>query len=287
MVKHMKRSWRLSWQCITHSVAFFRNNLDLLVFSVLKLLAAAFALAVLFSFFGLAAWLYGESALRFYGSIAVGSLGFVFGLILLAFVTMFFQAALISVCLNRLRQQPLSLAEGFSNAWRNRSALLFWAIINCVVQNILHAFQRQQQLVTNLILAGAEVSWALGSFFVVPLIVDRHCSAKEALKESLHTFKRGWFMTLSVGGIIGLITLLPVGLWALLYHDFPQQMSEFIWVAGSVLGLWILLVATVGASINGIVKSVLYLYLFEQQKTNVLPDAVLTGFIAKPERATA
>lgn len=179
---------------------------------------------------------------------------------LLAFVLIYFNAALIGAAMVRLGGGDPHLRDGFRLANQRLPQILGWALISATVGLILQALRNQSRdnFLGQIAISLVGGVWAYLTFFVVPVLVAEGIGPIAAIKRSGSLFKRTWGEQVAANFGFG---LLSVG--AALIGALPAVAVAAISVpAGIAVG-----VVTVGlglavvASLEAIFKSALYGYV--------------------------
>lgn len=228
--------------------------------SLLWLPAFSFlSLLVVSAVFGLGAFGIGLPEKGQSPSPALYVLGFCF-YVAAAFVTIFFNAAVIGTAMKRLKGEPASIGDGFALARRHVGKIFVWAVITATVGMILRAIQERAGILGRILIGIIGIAWNLITFFVVPVLLYEPLGVGASIKRSASIFKERWGETFVGNATIGLalfivslgVILLAGGLVALV----PGAAIAFIVVA--VLALAV--IAAVGAAMSGVFNAALYRY---------------------------
>jgi hypothetical protein len=179
---------------------------------------------------------------------------------LLAFVLIYFNAALIGAAMVRLGGGDPHMRDGFRLANRRLPQILGWALISATVGLLLQALRNQSRdnFLGQIAISLVGGVWAYLTFFVVPVLVAEGIGPIAAIKRSGSLFKRTWGEQVVANFGFGLLSL-----GAALIGALPAVAIASISVpAGIAVG-----VVTVGlglavvASLEAIFKSALYGYV--------------------------
>ena len=172
------------------------------------------------------------------------------------FVVIFFNAALISAALERLRGGDPNISSGLSHAMAHIHTLLGWAIIAGTVGLILQLLRaNQRNVIARIVIDMIGGIWEFLTFFVIPILVSENVGPIGAIKRSSGLVRKTWGrqITASFGFMIVYILAVIVGL-------LPAFLVGMLWgPAGVVVG-----VLTVGLALctvqalEGIFKAALY-----------------------------
>ncbi len=205
--------------------------------------------------------------------------------ILISFVIIFFNSALVYAAHERLAGGDPTIRSGLNGALNRVGTIFMWAVIAGTVGlilNIVSAIVRQRagifgDIVTWLLRG----SWTLITFFVVPLIVIEGRPLSDAFRSSLPMLRRTWGE--QVAGSFGLgiaaflASIAAAGIIALLFTILSP-----LGTAGIVTGIGISVVfggglAAVFVTMDGIYKAALYNYAATGQVPALFTNDVIQG----------
>lgn len=182
----------------------------------------------------------------------------------LAFVTVFFNTALVAGAYERLRGGDPTLASALGGAVAKLGRILPWAIASATVSVLLQAIQQRGGAAGRGVAGAAGLAWSLVTFLVIPVYVIEDLGVVAAVKRSTALFKQTWGenVTARVGfGLVGFLLALP---------------AVLLVVAGLALGnvgagigigvavLWVITVTLVMAALSSIFQTALYLHATQQ-----------------------
>jgi hypothetical protein len=244
----MKMSWRV-----------FLGDRELIAFPLLTALVMAAALAV----FGVAALGAGTfdrlDAAETDTQAALNGVDYVLGAALMFtmyFIGIFFNSALVSAALERLRGGDPTVGSGLRAAMSHLPAILGWALIAATVGLILQVIRgRTDNILGRLAAALVEGVWAYVTFFVVPVLVAEGLGPIAAIKRSGALFRQTWGRQATAGFGFGIVYLLA-GLGAAAVTALFFMLHPVIGVAVGAVAFSVAL-GTV-AAMEGIFKAALY-----------------------------
>jgi hypothetical protein len=179
----------------------------------------------------------------------------------LAYVTIFFNTALVWAANERLDGRDPTLGAALAAARARAGVILPWALVSATVSLIIRAIEERAGFLGRIVIGLIGMAWSLVTFLVLPLIVLEKVSVGAAIKESASMFKRTWGENVIGQGGIGLVSLLailvalPVG-----FVLFATGITALI-VAAVVLGtIWIVGVAIVTSALGVVFQTALYRY---------------------------
>jgi hypothetical protein len=180
--------------------------------------------------------------------------------VVLAFITIYFNAALIYAADDRMRGIDPSLRSALRSATEKAGAILPWAIISATVSVVLRSLQERAGIIGRIVIGLVGVAWSLVTFLVLPIIVLEDLGAVAAIKRSTFLFKRTWgenVVAQAGFGILGAVLSLPaVGV---VFLGFTLGTVGVI--VGLVIAfLWVVTVSIVISALSGIYQTALYHY---------------------------
>jgi hypothetical protein len=185
--------------------------------------------------------------------------------VVLAFITIFFNAALVSGAHERLQGGDPTIGSALRAAASHAGRILPWAIVSATVSIILQAIQQRGGVAGRGIAGIAGLAWSLITFLVIPVIVIEGLGVGAAVKRSSALFKQTWGENVAarVGfGLLGFLLALPAVL-VLVVGFAAGTIGAGIGIAIAVV--WLLAVTLVMASLSSIFQTALYLYAAEHE----------------------
>lgn len=239
---------RASWQVL-------KADKELILLPVLSLIAT---IAVAATF--LAPILLSGDAVALEDPGPVGYVLLFAAYVTLAFITIFFNAALVHAANERLDGGDPTLGSAIRGALMRVGRILPWAIVSATVSIVLRALEERAGAIGRIVSGIAGVAWSLVTFLVVPVLVIEGIGVGDAVKRSGALFKKTWGENVAaqVGfGLIGFLAMLP----AILVVVGAAAAGGAIAVLGVGVALvWILGVIMVLSALNGIFQTALYRY---------------------------
>ena len=205
--------------------------------------------------------------------------------ILTTFVIIFFNSALVFAAYERLTGGDPTVRSGLKGAWDRVGTIFMWAVIAGTVGLILHvvsAMARQRGGIVGQIVAWLlKGSWAVITFFVVPLIVIEGRSVGGAFGTSFSMLRRTWGEQVAGRfglGIAGFLAFLVfAGIVALLFAVLSPLGTAGVIIATAIAFVLGGGLAAVFASLEGIYKAALYQYAATGQVPALFPSDVIQG----------
>lgn len=180
--------------------------------------------------------------------------------VVLAFVTIFFNAALVSAANDRMNGQDPTLKTAVAGASLHLGSIFGWAVVTATVSIILRAIEERAGFVGRIVTGFAGAAWSLVTFLVIPVMVIEGIGVVDGVKRAGTLFKQTWGeqVAANVGfGLLGFVAAIPgIGLIV-----GAAALGGGFLAAGIVIGvLWLGTVAVVMSALNGIFQTALYRY---------------------------
>jgi hypothetical protein len=253
-----------SWELAKRSWGVLRSDKTLAAIPALAGLAVLAALGLFAALFFLLGFDFGSDD----SSAAVEPAGYVIAVaayVVFAFITVYFQGALIAGADDALHGREVTIGGAFAAASGKLHRLLPWAVVTATVTLIISALERQGWI-GDLVASLIGMAWNVLTFLTVPIIMLEDVGPVTALKRSGTLFKRTWGENLlaQVGfGLIGMIAVLPaVAVGAI---GIATGNVVAIGLAIGVAAIWIVIVNVVIAALSGIYRTALYRYAAEHE----------------------
>ncbi|WP_247731463.1 DUF6159 family protein [Halovivax limisalsi] len=192
----------------------------------------------------------------------------------LTFVSSFFAAGLVHETREVLAGKEPSLGRGIEAAKAVWKPLLIWSFISATVGVLINAIENSDSRVARLVGTLFGAAWTLLTFFVVPVIVFEDTTTTGMFKESSHTFKELWGETpisLVAVQLVGLVIALPFVLLGIALSGISPILTAGAILTGALLAF------LVSQTLQGVIKTTLYLYATEGVRPDEFGDLDLDG----------
>ena len=207
-----------------------------------------------------------------------------------AYVTIFFQAALILAANERLTGGSPTLGSALSAASANAGRILPWALISATVSVILQAIQERAGFIGRIVIGLVGLAWTLVTLLVLPILVIEQVGVKDAFTRSAAAFKKTWGENVIGNGGIGLVMMLimlaglaltvPVLVVGLNASSVPLAV-----IGGLLVVAVVILVSVFGAAMNGVFRTALYRYaVLGEEPAGFTHDQIAGAFRPKKKR---
>jgi hypothetical protein len=188
-----------------------------------------------------------------------------FGLMYLAsaFVTLFFNAALISQADVAMRGGDPSVAGGVRAAARRWPRILGWALVTATVSQLLRMAQDRVPFLGSILLGLMGAAWQVVTFLVLPKMVLADRGVVDAVKDSAESMKRTWGENV-VGnaglGLLGFLLAIPgaaVGILGITLIGTSTALAILLFLVGAAM---LIAAAVIVTALSGIYQTALYRY---------------------------
>ncbi len=210
-------------------------------------------------------------------------IGFLVMILMAYFITTFFNAALVSAALERLRGGDPNVMSGLSHAAKHVHHIFLWSVISAIVGTLFRILRSQtDNFFVRLILSMVEGVWEFMTFFVIPVIVSENEGPISAIRRSSSIIRQTWGrqITASFGFLL-------VYIIAIIAAVVPALLLFLVLPAvGIIVGILLvgLAFATV-QTLEGIFKAALYDYAMGEQPVGFDLRTLQTAY--RPEYAAA
>ncbi|MEK6974749.1 MAG: DUF6159 family protein [Candidatus Thermoplasmatota archaeon] len=257
-----------SWDLTKTSFKVVRQDKELLWMPVLSALASLIAIAAIAGVgIGTGLWPQTENP---DGSANYAGAALAFLLyIALAFVSLFFNAAVVAAANERLGGGDPTVGSALRAAAGKAGKLFLWAIVVATVNVLLQAIRERSGIVGQILTSLAGTAWNLATYFMVPVLLFDDKAIGSSLKRSGGLFKQTWGETVIgqgglglAGFVVGLVVVL-VG-FALLFLLSPLGIVGIV-AAIAIAGLALVATIALFSVLEGVYKAALYRYATTQQ----------------------
>ena len=253
----LTNSWAIakaSWKVLTEEKGLVIFPVLSAVFTVLAFAAFVVPAAVVWGLIGAA-----SNSKQSGDPIGVALL-FVFYLVM-SFVTLFFNTAMVGIALERLRGRDPRVGDGFRVAFDNVVSIFLFAIVSATVGVILRVIEDKFDWVGEIVSSILGAAWAVVTFLVVPVMVVERQGPVASIRRSAELLRQTWGAQLAgnlgIGFLVFLMALLGLIPIALGYVSHSP--------AGLIVGIAIAviywgLVAVIASALGQIYRAAVYLY---------------------------
>jgi hypothetical protein len=156
-------------------------------------------------------------------------------------------------------------ADGLWKATRVLPKLLAWAVVSAIFGVIISALRRKRGLGARMVSDIATLSWAIATYFVIPVLLYEDKGVVESIYRSASIVKRTWRESLAGNFGVGLFFFI-LAFPGLFLYPIGYSFGGLLWGIGLVFLYWILL-GLIQAAVNSVLVSVLFIIA----KTGYIP----------------
>lgn len=271
---------RNSWELFKVSWGVLRSDKTL---AAIPAISAVVSLVALAGFGGLFYALGIDTGSEKEGTEAIDAIGYVIAAVayvVFAFITVYFQSALVAGANERLEGGDATVGKSLGAAGGKLHRILPWALVTATVSFIISQIERQGwigQIVGNLL----GMAWNVLTFLTIPIIMLEDVGPIAALKRSGTLFKKTWGENLVAQagfGLFGFLLFLP----AIAVGALGLASGNDV-VAGVAIGVavaWVAVVMVVLSALSGIYRTALYRYAVDGSVPPAFAGADLSGAFA-------
>ncbi len=271
---------RNSWELFKVSWGVLRSDKTL---AAIPAISAVVSLVALAGFGGLFYALGIDTGSEKEGTEAIDAIGYVIAAVayvVFAFITVYFQSALVAGANERLEGGDATVGKSLGAAGGKLHRILPWALVTATVSFIISQIERQGwigQIVGNLL----GMAWNVLTFLTIPIIMLEDVGPIAALKRSGALFKKTWGENLVAQagfGLFGFLLFLP----AIAVGALGIATGNDV-VAGVAIGIavaWVAVVMVVLSALSGIYRTALYRYAVDGSVPPAFAGADLSGAFA-------
>ena len=262
-----------SWKLMKTSFGVLRKDKEILLFPLLSLIVSVL---ILISFFTSFIFFIGiEQILNEY---VLWVLLFIIYIVLF-FVVIFFNTAVVGCATIRLNGGDPTVGDGFRIAGKHIGKIFLWAVVSAIIGVILKAIQRKGGLAGRIVAGIAGFAWTYATFFIIPVLIYEDKGVFKSIKRSAQIFKITWGETFIGSFGFGIIFFL-LALVGILFIIAGAMFG----MTGIIIGLIVacvywLIIGIVASATNGIYVAALYQYATKKK----LPGDFDESMIPKPQ----
>ncbi|MCX6363924.1 MAG: DUF6159 family protein [Actinobacteria bacterium] len=180
-------------------------------------------------------------------------------------VIIFFNAALVSAAIIRLKGGDPTLGDGLRGAWSHIGPILGYAAIAATVGLVLQILRERGGIAGVIVAALGGMAWNVITFLVIPVLVVEGIGPVTAIKRSAGLLKKTWGEQIignaGIGLVFGLlgfaVAVVGIGLGVLIMSAGVVAVGLAV-IALAVIA--IMVISLLGATLRGIYSAALYEY---------------------------
>lgn len=257
-----------SWKLTKTSFRLIAEDRALLVFPVVAAVSILAVVVLLILGWVFVAWPLGAGPNGYSTSpsvILAALVMLVAAYFTMVFISVYCSAALIGAAMLKLSGQQPTAADGWRVARSRLGRLLAWSLIAATVGVLIQLVASRARGVAGFVIgAVGGVTWAVVTFFIIPVLLYEDLSAWSSLGRSAKlftsTFGRTVVSNLVVGLIIGagIVGAVVLGVFGLLLFVSSSVVLGLVLIgAGIAVGV---IVGLIGSAAEGVLRAALYRY---------------------------
>jgi membrane-anchored glycerophosphoryl diester phosphodiesterase (GDPDase) len=189
MLAYSNGQVKISWELLKATVSLLLKNRRFLVFPVISLLCIG-GVIVTFVYPSIAGGNFKSLALQ---KVSLNFYLYLFLFYLIVgFITMFFNSALITVVYKMLSGEDAILMDGIACAVKNIRTILVFAFLSSTIGFILYKIAAKFSFAGKLFAAGVDLAWQIAVYFTLPLVIIEGEDIFSAIKKSSQMMKKNW-----------------------------------------------------------------------------------------------
>ena len=193
------------------------------------------------------------------------------------FIIVFFNSAIISCALMRMKGGNPTLSDGFSAAMSRLPYIAGWALLAATVGLILRIIEDRSEKFGRIVAGLLGMAWTVVTFLAVPVLVVERKGPIDAFKESAKLLKSTWGEQL-IGnfgfGLIFFLLQIP-GVLLIILGIFMGTPAVYVMIGLGIL--YFIVVALMQSALQAIFQAAVYLYAREGQAGDACDEGMLRG----------
>ena len=203
-----------------------------------------------------------------------------------AFTFAISQAAITHTVYARLHEGEATLGQSLKSAFSFWRPLLLWSIITSTVGLILRMIAERSRVLGWLVVMVIGVAWSVMTYFVVPAMVIDKLSAFQSIRTSKDVFVKTWGETLVTNISLGLVFFFAhlvagLGFIGLLIASVATNLFWLIIPIIIFYVVWLIIASLANAALNGVVKTLLYVYASENSVPQNFNQELLENMLVR------
>jgi hypothetical protein len=280
---------RRSFALVAASWGVLRQDKELILLPIVAAIASSIAVAPFLLGVFLTSSVSGTD-----GDVSIGPVGWVLAFLAYAvgaYVTIFFQAALVLAANDRMTGGNPTLGSALRMAGANAGRILPWALISATVSVVLQAIQERAGFIGRIVVGLVGLAWTLVTMLVLPILVIEQVGVGEALKRSGSAFKRTWGENVVGNGGVGIVGFLLFLLGLVVAGPIIAIGASRSNVPTIVLGVgllvvWAILVSAFSSALSAVFRTALYRFaVLGEEPGGFSHEMIADAFRTKSGRA--
>jgi len=259
-----------SWELVKQSAKVLSQDKELLWMPILSFLASVVAVM------GIAGVGF---AARIFPAIdsAAGALVAFSMYVALAFIALFFNAAVVAGAHERLSGGDPTVGSALRAAGRKAGKIFLWSLAVATVNVILQAIRERSGFLGDLLANFAGMAWNLATYFMVPILLFEDKGMGQSVRDSAGLFRKTWGQTVVGEAGIGLAATVCVIATIIVGAILSMVLGPLM-----IVGIILTVLAVVGmvayfSTLQGVYKAALYRFATTGQATGGFAPEQLGG----------
>jgi Family of unknown function (DUF6159) len=272
-----------SWELAKSSWSVLQADLELLWLPIMSFFATVATAALFF----VPIWTMSQTDSVNGSELSVGPIGWVLialSYVALAYVTIFFNTALIHAADERMRGGDPTVKSALRGATKRAGSILPWAIVSATVSVILRAIQERAGILGRIVAGVAGIAWTLVTFLVLPILVIEGIGVRDAIKRSSEMFKRTWGEQVIANAGISLVSLVAIIAGLPVLFLAATGITALVILGVGIFVAWIAVVVAVTSALSVVYQTALYHYAANGMPPAAFANVNLRGAFAAKRR---
>jgi Family of unknown function (DUF6159) len=208
-----------------------------------------------------------------------------------AFTLALSQAAITHTVYTRMHNGNATLGGSLKVAFSHAGTLFVWSLITATVGVLLRIIADRFEFMGRIVSVLMGAAWAIATFFVIPAIVIGKKGAVESIPFSITTFKRTWGETLISNITLGLFFFVAYLVALVIFIGLivlGTQLDNLVIIIFAIIlaFAWIIVASLAQAALQGIIKTVLYVYATDTSAPLNFNRELLEAMLVRNPRST-
>jgi hypothetical protein len=264
--------FKASWLLFKETWRFLMADKELLLLPVISITLNLLLLSIIVAAFAFSSGL--DSLLPVEGEpFSYAQWGFIFCCYVVgAFSLALGQAGISHTVFARAHGGDATLSESLKIALSHAQTLFLWSIITSTVGLVIQFVSERSSFLGKLVTSLLGAAWSVLTYFVVPAMVIDKKDAFASISTSGQVFKKTWGETF-ISNISLTLVFLGIHIFSFMaFLGFLITSSSFtesafaIFITVGIYLLWVLALVLISSTMNGILKTLLYIYASEQSR---------------------
>jgi hypothetical protein len=214
--------------------------------------------------------------------VIFGIIGFCFYFV--SFTVMnFFNVALVGAALERFEGRPGGVGVGLRIATQRIPQILLWSLVAASVGMLLKWLEDKAGFIGRIAIAFVGMAWAIGTFFVVPVLAAEGVGPIDALKRSVAVLKESWgeaaLTRIGVGSVfsIAIMVVLVIAVAGVVGAAVALESIPLAIALGAIAMVIVIALGLISTTLQTIIQAAVYRYAAHKAVAPGFSAATLRG----------